>query len=199
MKPEKAKQAGTEVLFKETTMPSGVPVGVIGFVFAGLILATISFTSFIQNGMAIRPLVLMAFALLAFFLSFHLHKRYTSYFEIIAGENGKLIVRILSRIKNIVIAPAGKVEFYYSDSFEGNEDSPKRRPEFSGTNLYVVFFDENNEPVFGMTEMQVDFLWHNIKKGFEEVKTENNKMVPHFLNTIDLFSGPVTKIYKCCS
>lgn len=177
-------------------MPSGVPVGIVAYTVIGLIVSVFSLTYFIKSGLTPRPVILLCVAALLFFLSYHLHRRYTSYFKIILNDDGKIIIRLLSRIKKINIDPAGKVEFWYQDSFD--VDRRESMPQSAGISLYVVFYNVNDEPVMGMIERQVDFLWHNPKPGFQKIENKNNKMVPEFLNTIDMFPGPVLKIYKCC-
>lgn len=197
MKTARAEKYKTEVLLQETTMPYGVPVGVVAYAVIGLILSVFSLAYFIKSGFAVRPVILICVAALLFFLSYHLHRRYTSYFKIILNDDGEIIVRLLSRIKKINIDPAGKVEFWYQDSFEDEERGRKRTIESATISLYVVFYDVNGEPVMGMKENQID-LWHNPRPGFQKIEEKNNKMIPDFLNTIDMYPGPVLKIYNCC-
>lgn len=103
--------------------------------------------------------------------------------------------RLREIIFTIAIKPASRIDFFFADQFSKyGHNRVVSGNALTSAALYAVFYNDQEQPVFLLTEQVMTVIVHIPKPGFREV----DEHIYEIIESIPAFSGPVQKVREFC-
>lgn len=195
---------GEQILYSEEVYnrytPLTAPVSFAG----GLLIILAALFSFMSNSVNWTVfLYALPAGAAAFYVAFYYSRKYKRQLEIVSKADGSLLVRIMGQGSLLQVNPAGEMAFYFRDSlmeesksFWKNSEGNSGFPLLGSAQLYAVFFNKKDEPVFSIYESVMTVITHLPKNGYVEIDDETGNA--DYLTGLPCFKASVQKIYSFC-
>lgn len=126
-------------------------------------------------------------------LIFRLRKKII--FKIESSPDGELQATITGDNIHIAIKPASRIDFFFADQFSKyGSNRVVSGNALTSAALYAVFYNDQEQPVFLLTEQVMTVIVHIPKPGFREV----DEHIYEIIESIPAFYGPVQKVREFC-
>ncbi len=179
------------VVLKEPVHSTSTWSGMIGCFISGVCGILYGIRVIHKNDLIVAgsALIVLGIGLIAVAIYFFLARDKT--FEFVIYSDKKIRTKVYSLNYELFVNPVKRIRFIYEEPGSVGGDSTQ----MGNANLYAVFYNDLNVPVFGIFNSSLYAFFHFPNDGYEKL-LENSEELNNIIGNIEIFDGPVQRIYE---